>query len=83
MCAPEGHLLVPRMTPEDDLVELEVVTKKVLKFYGFMAGTYCQEPLAKAFLDSDTSEGFYPLLLSQPDTDGEKSYPDWMSFIFH
>jgi FlaA1/EpsC-like NDP-sugar epimerase len=77
-CAPDRHLLVPRLDAVVDLVLLEDVAARVLHHHGFEPRVYQDEQTAKAQLASDVRDGAYPLLLTSLDTSGEKPYEEFV-----
>jgi len=79
ICAPENHLLIPRLDPDSDLFELKTIATAVLEYYGFEPRFYDNEEEAKAGVESDVESGHYPLLLTPLDTSGEKSYEEFVS----
>jgi FlaA1/EpsC-like NDP-sugar epimerase len=72
MCAPKDHVLVPRMDPERDPVDLQSVAEALLHKRGLKPRIYDREEEARAGLEADLRRGEYPLLLTQRDTSGEK-----------
>ncbi len=77
-CAPEDRILIPRLDPKSDLIELEAVAKLVLRHHGFEAKIYSDERLAKENVQSDMNDGRYPLVLTSLDTSGEKPFEEFV-----
>ena len=78
MCAPEDHLLIPRLDPEHDLHDLEEIAIAFLRYNGFKPRIYADGDRARASVESDIASGFYPLLLTELDTSGEKPYEEFV-----
>jgi FlaA1/EpsC-like NDP-sugar epimerase len=77
-CAPSRHLLIPRLDPRNDMIDLETIAAIVLRSYGFEAQPYEDEALAKENVEADARTGRYPLLLTSLDTSGEKPYEEFV-----
>lgn len=82
-CALDQHLLVPCFKPEDDLCDLEAVARRVLNEYGYQPCIYTDEIYAKKNVESDISNGRYPLLITSLDTSGEKPYEEFVALGEH
>ena len=78
VCAPNRHLLIPRLKPEEDLHELDIIAKNVIRHFGFEPRIYEDEAAARTNTESDMAEGYYPLLLTPLDTSGEKPYEEFV-----
>lgn len=78
VCAPDRHLLVPRVDGEKDLRELQAVAEAVLRAHGFEPRHYRDEAEAKRGVEADLKGGRYPLLLTPLDTSGEKSCEEFI-----
>jgi FlaA1/EpsC-like NDP-sugar epimerase len=78
MCAPDLHLLIPRLIPASDLKELQTIAEAVIAHYGFKPSLYRDERAARASVLSDLQQGLYPLLITPLDTDGEKPYEEFI-----
>jgi len=77
-CAPHKHLLIPRLDPSIDLRDLELVACEVLRSFGYEPRVYGIAAEAKANLESDVKKGYYPLLLTERDTSGEKRFEEFV-----
>jgi FlaA1/EpsC-like NDP-sugar epimerase len=77
-CAPAGQLLIPRLRSEVDLVDLQTIAVKTLEHYGFVPRLYRDADLAKGGLSDCEAYGNYPLLITSPDTSGEKAYEEFV-----
>ena len=78
VCAPDRHLLIPRLDPAADLRELEAIAVAVLRHRGFDPRIYRDEEEARSNVESDVAAGCYPLLLTPLDTSGEKPYEEFV-----
>ena len=78
VCAPDRHVLVPRLNPGLDLVLLEDVAEIVLRYHGFEPRRYDDGAAAKVRFASDVQAGSYPLVLTNLDTSGEKAYEEFV-----
>jgi FlaA1/EpsC-like NDP-sugar epimerase len=76
--APDGHILVPRLDPETDLIDLSELAIRVLKSYGFEAKQLTDEVAARDAASNRADDGTYPLLLTPLDTSGEKPYEEFV-----
>ena len=77
-CAPAGHLLVPRLSPESDLRSLDEIAARFLRHQGYEPRLYEEEAAARAAVESDAKAGCYPLLLTPLDTSGEKPFEEFV-----
>ena len=78
VCGPSNHLLIPKMNPENDLQNLQSIAENILLHYGFKPHIFENESKAKASLESDIKNGYYPLLVTQLDTSGEKPFEEFV-----
>ncbi|MBP7865780.1 MAG: polysaccharide biosynthesis protein [Acidobacteria bacterium] len=78
VCAPPGHLLIPRLDPESDLRELEAIAVAFLRQHGWEPKVYENELSARTNVENDTGAGKYPLLLTPLDTCGEKAFEEFV-----
>jgi len=78
VCAPRGHVLVPRLDAAVDLVLLDDVAARVLRHHGYEPRVYDDAETAKAQLATDVRSGSYPLVLTSLDTSGEKPYEEFV-----
>jgi FlaA1/EpsC-like NDP-sugar epimerase len=72
------QVMIPRMTAEADLTELESVAVRFLKLAGFEAERYRNDRDAIANVSKDLAKGRYPLLITPLDTSGEKPYEEFV-----
>ncbi len=77
-CAPDRHILIPRINQDFGLIELEQVAITVLEYYGYKPKIYCDEAEAKCNFQADLQEKNYPLLLTPLDTGGEKDFEEFV-----
>jgi FlaA1/EpsC-like NDP-sugar epimerase len=75
---PDDHLLVPRLSGESDLQDLLEVVFRVVASTGVRPREYRDEHEARANLEADLSSGAYPVLVTSPDTDGEKPVEEFV-----
>lgn len=76
--APDGHILVPRLDPAKDLIDLSELAISVLKSFGFEANRLTDEAAARNAALNRADDGTYPLLLTPLDTSGEKPYEEFV-----
>jgi len=78
MCAPDRHILIPRLDPSEDLHELDVIAREFLCAHGYKPRIYGDENTARAGVAKDIAAGRYPLLITALDTQGEKPYEEFV-----
>jgi FlaA1/EpsC-like NDP-sugar epimerase len=78
VCAPNKHLLVPRLSSAYDLRELEPIAVEFLRMHHWEPRIYRNENEARANVEKDMSAGHYPLLITDLDTSGEKAYEEFV-----
>src|SRR5215470_15754412 len=76
--APAGQFLVPRLDPTRNLRTLEEVAVAFLAHHGFEPAVYDDPEKAKGAVAADVGRRRYPLLLTPPDTDGEKPFEEFV-----
>jgi FlaA1/EpsC-like NDP-sugar epimerase len=72
-------ILIPTLDAGRDLVELTQVARRFIAHLGFLPKEYLDEEEAKANVARDVEAGKYPLLLTPLDTDGEKSFEEFVA----
>jgi FlaA1/EpsC-like NDP-sugar epimerase len=72
--APDQSILVPRLDPSNDLVELQVVAERLIRKLGLEPAFYESEEDVRGAVDRELSCGRYPVLLTPLDTSGEKPF---------
>lgn len=77
-CAQSGHLLIPRLSQESDLRELEAIATAFLRQHDWEPKVYENEVAARANVTFDTENRNYPLLLTSLDTSGEKAFEEFI-----
>jgi FlaA1/EpsC-like NDP-sugar epimerase len=77
--AGDGQVIVPELDAGRDLVDLATVARKFIAHNGFTPKEYRDEDAAKAHLKEDVAAGAYPLLLTPLDTDGEKTFEEFVA----
>lgn len=78
VCAPDRHLLIPRLDPASDLQLLETVAERVLAAHGLAPDWYDSEDAARAAAAAPAAGSSYPVLRSTLDTAGEKEYEEFV-----
>jgi nucleoside-diphosphate-sugar epimerase len=78
VCAPDRHLLIPRLNAAEDLQLLDDVAGRVLAAHDLRPAWYDDEAAARAAVAAELSAGRYPVLLSPLDTAGEKEYEEFV-----
>ncbi len=76
--APDRTIVIPRLQPEKDLLELSEIAFAFLRLHGFEPHECQTEEEAKKSLGSDMERGRYPLLITPLDTSGEKPYEEFI-----
>ena len=66
------------MNPKNDLKELVPIAKKFIEVNDFLPREYRDEAKASANLKVDIEQGYYPLLLTSLDTNGEKPFEEFI-----
>lgn len=75
-----GTIAIPDLDPEENLVPLLMVAEEFLASRGLEAVPFDNEAEARAFLArQDRNSRSYPLLLTPPDTVGEKPYEEFIA----
>ncbi len=77
--APDGHIAIPRLNPEDHLIPLEKIARAFINNQGFEPRIYEDEEAAIKNLETDKAEGRYPLILTPANTAGEKPYEEFVA----
>jgi FlaA1/EpsC-like NDP-sugar epimerase len=75
--APDNHIMVPRLDPSKDLVDLSQIAAKVLNYFGYTP-EYFDDEIAARRAATARKENRYPLLLTPLDTSGEKAYEEFV-----
>jgi len=78
VCAPNRHLLIPRLDPRDNLKDLGAVAERILAQFGFTPKIYSDEHEAKQNCAADIAKREYPLVLTARDTAGEKAFEEFV-----
>lgn len=76
--APSSHILFPRLDAEADLRPLTNIAVGVLEKAGLRPAFYDEEPAALRAVERELAAGRYPVLLTPPDTSGEKLYEEFV-----
>jgi FlaA1/EpsC-like NDP-sugar epimerase len=72
-CGPDRHIAIPRLDPQRDARNLDEIATAFLRRKGLEPQIYRDEPGARANVSQDLLRNRYPLLLTDLDTEGEKS----------
>lgn len=78
LCTPDHRIVVPRLSPENDLLDLQTVAERVITHFGLTPVHYADASAARAAVAGDVARGRYPLLLTPLDTAGEKPYEEFV-----
>lgn len=78
LCTPGHRIVVPRLSPENDLLELQSVAERVIGHFGLTPSHHTDPDAARAAVAGDLARGRYPLLLTPLDTAGEKPYEEFV-----
>jgi FlaA1/EpsC-like NDP-sugar epimerase len=72
-CGPDRHIVVPRLDPHADTRRLDEIAVAFLRRQGLEPKCYENEAVARNSVSRDLADGRYPLLLTNLDTQGEKT----------
>ncbi len=75
----DREIAIPRLNPRDHLVLLEDIARAFIEGHGFVPEIYDNEGLARRNAAKDRVAGRWPLLLTPPDTAGEKPYEEFIA----
>ena len=73
-CAPDHHIIFPRMEPETELQSLQDIAVRVLLAHGYRPEFFDREDDARRSVRELARSGRWPVLLTQLDTSGEQPY---------
>lgn len=77
LAGPPNECIVPRLNPEEHLVDLVDVALRFVRANGFEPVTYESEQEAIGAVSSDIGRGKYPVLVTRLDTMGEKPFEEF------
>jgi FlaA1/EpsC-like NDP-sugar epimerase len=77
---PHGHILFPRLDPQNELKLLEDIAGRVIEAYGLKAEYIENGDLGSRNFDQLLASGRWPILLTPLDTSGEKPYEEFVGF---
>jgi FlaA1/EpsC-like NDP-sugar epimerase len=77
LLAKDGEIVVPRLDSGPDLRLLEQLAVDVLSLRGFKAAKFVDEAAARNELDRLRAKGQWPLVVTEPDTSGEKPFEEF------
>ena len=72
-------IAVPKMSPEQHLIDLQDIAERVISKLGFEARIYADGSEAISSFEQDISVGRYPLLVTELNTSGEKPYEEFVA----
>jgi FlaA1/EpsC-like NDP-sugar epimerase len=72
-CGPHRHIMIPNLNPREDTKLLDEIAVAFLRQKGLEPQIYQQEEAARVSISRDLLSNRYPLLLTDLDTEGEKS----------
>jgi len=72
-CGPDRHIAIPRLDPAKDARNLLEIAMGFLRSKGLEPQIHTEEASARASISEDLLRNRYPLLVTQLDTEGEKS----------
>ncbi|MEX0955318.1 MAG: polysaccharide biosynthesis protein [Rhizobiaceae bacterium] len=75
----DGHIAIPNLDPEENLVLLTSVAQHFLESRGIEAVFFHEEEEARAFLRTNSEPRKYPVFLTPADTAGEKPYEEFVA----
>jgi nucleoside-diphosphate-sugar epimerase len=75
---PNKHLLVPRLGPTSDLVSFRTLVTATLRAFQYEPTWYADPDEARSALSVDLSNGLYPVVLGECETDGEKAVEEFL-----
>lgn len=76
---PSKHLLIPRLSPKENLRDLLSIAVEIITAQGFQPMLYDNASSAKRAVAMDIGVGKYPLLVTPPDTTGEKGFEEFVA----
>jgi FlaA1/EpsC-like NDP-sugar epimerase len=77
--APAGHLVIPRLDAQRDLVLLEDVAVRIVQAHGHAPCLHDDEARAKLGCAEEIAAGRYPILRTPLDTAGEKACEEFVA----
>lgn len=77
-CAPHGHIVIPKLSPEDNLVLLDTIAYRFLETCGLEPEVFHDEAEARLAVEQLSKRGAWPVLLTQLDTAGEKPFEEFI-----
>lgn len=77
-CAPAHHIVFPRLDAARHLRLLEEIAAEIIRKAGYEPAFYRDADEARVSVQRDMARRRYPLLVTPLDTDGEKSYEEFV-----
>lgn len=75
---PDGSILVPRLNPEKDLIELSDLALRVVRHFGKTPRVFEDEVEARHFAEANRRTSEQAVLLTPLDTSGEKAFEEFV-----
>jgi len=75
---PVRHILIPRLDPERHMLSLQEVAERILAHHGLTPKAFTDEQAARDAAGTRAPDAPYPLLLTTPDTSGEKLFEEFV-----
>lgn len=79
LTAPDGHIVVPKLDPEEHLVKMQQIAERFLELHGLEAAHYDDEAAACRSVGSERARNRWPLIITALDTAGEKPYEEFIA----
>jgi FlaA1/EpsC-like NDP-sugar epimerase len=79
LCAPNHSIVLPRLNPEDHLIEMQEIAERILRRNGYEPVLYSDEIAACRNVEEERSRQRWPLLITQLDTAGEKPFEEFLA----
>jgi FlaA1/EpsC-like NDP-sugar epimerase len=77
-CCDHQHLLVPVLEADKDLRELSAIAVEIIRYLGFEPSIYHDEKEVPRVVQFESASKRYPILLTKPDTTGEKLFEEFL-----
>lgn len=79
MLLPDRHIGIPQLAPAKHLRLLTDILDEFLEFHGFTAAPYDTIESANMAFENELNQKRWPVLLTNPDTSGEKPYEEFIA----
>jgi FlaA1/EpsC-like NDP-sugar epimerase len=77
--APDQGIVVPRLDPEEHLVDMQDIAERFLRHHGYEPALYEDEEEACGSVALERNRKRWPLLVTRLDTAGEKPYEEFVA----